>query len=120
MPEARAELSFGNLDNVLFELVRQAVRAEIQEISRRNEDSLLTIDQVAQTLSVSKDWVYRKQQKTQLYQKPRPSEVVEGQRALMGFCFDRSSQYSRERIRLRAIHTQRKIRCSKGDTGRTV
>ena len=24
----------------------------------------------------------------------------------MGFCFDRSSQYSRERIRLRAIHTQ--------------
>jgi hypothetical protein len=57
MPEARAELSFGNLDNVLFELVRQAVRAEIQEISRRNEDSLLTIDQVAQTLSVSKDWV---------------------------------------------------------------
>jgi hypothetical protein len=48
MPEARAELSFGNLDNVLFELVRQAVRAEIQEISRRNEDSLFTIDQVAQ------------------------------------------------------------------------
>ena len=43
------------------DLVQRAVRAEIQEIVRliRREDRLLTIDQVAQQLSVSKDWVYR-------------------------------------------------------------
>lgn len=38
MPETNAEMYSGNLENALFELVRQAVRAEIQEISRRNED----------------------------------------------------------------------------------
>jgi hypothetical protein len=54
MPETKTQLYSGNLENALFELVRQAVRAE-QEISRRNDDRLLTIDQVAQRLSVSKD-----------------------------------------------------------------
>lgn len=58
MPNANAEHS-GKLENALFELVRQAIRVEIQEISKRNEDRLLTIDQVAATLSVSKDWIYR-------------------------------------------------------------
>jgi predicted DNA-binding transcriptional regulator AlpA len=54
MPEKKAEMCPG-------ELVRQGVRAEVQKISkvRRDEDRLLTIDQVAQRLSVSKDWVYR-------------------------------------------------------------
>ena len=59
MPETKTQLYSGNLENALFELVRQAVRAEVEEISRRNDDRLLTIDQVAQRLSVSKDWVYR-------------------------------------------------------------
>ena len=44
MPESKAETYFGSLENALFELVRQAVRAEVQEISIRNEDRLLTID----------------------------------------------------------------------------
>src|ERR1700730_13721337 len=47
--------------SLFFLLVRQAVRAEVQEILGliRDEDRLLTIDQVAQRLSGSKDWVYR-------------------------------------------------------------
>ena len=37
--------------------------AEVQEILRRNEDRLLSIEEVAQTLSVSKDWIYRNNKK---------------------------------------------------------
>src|SRR4030095_6106246 len=59
MPEPKAELYSGNLEDAFFELVRRAVRVEIQDISRRNEDRLLTIDEVAQRLAVSKDWIYR-------------------------------------------------------------
>jgi excisionase family DNA binding protein len=49
----------------LLELVRQAVRTEIQELLKlvRDERRLLTIDEVAQRLSVSKDWVYRNRKK---------------------------------------------------------
>jgi hypothetical protein len=42
MPETKTQLHSGNLENALLELVRQAVRAEVQEISRRNDDRLLT------------------------------------------------------------------------------
>jgi excisionase family DNA binding protein len=61
MPETKAEVCPGVLENAFFDLIRHAVRAEFQEISklRRDEDRLLTIDQVAQRLAVSKDWVYR-------------------------------------------------------------
>ena len=61
MPETNADTSHSVLENALSELLRQAVRAEVQEILKltRHEDRLLTIDQVAQRLSVSKDWVYR-------------------------------------------------------------
>ena len=61
MPGTKADISHSVLENAFSELVRQAVRAEVQEIVRliRDEDRLLTIDQVAQRLSVSKDWVYR-------------------------------------------------------------
>jgi hypothetical protein len=47
------------LENAFSELIRKAVRAEIREIVKRDEDRLLTIEQVAQRLAVSKDWVYR-------------------------------------------------------------
>jgi excisionase family DNA binding protein len=61
MSGTNADTSHSVLEKALSELVRQAVRAEIQEIVRliRDDDRLLTIDQVAQRLSVSRDWVYR-------------------------------------------------------------
>ena len=57
MPGTNANDSHSVLENAFSELVRQAVRAEVQEIVRliRDEDWLLTIDQAAQRLSVSKD-----------------------------------------------------------------
>ena len=61
MSSTNTDTSPGVLENAFSDLVRQAVRAEVQEIVRliRDEDRLLTIDQVAQRLSVSRDWVYR-------------------------------------------------------------
>jgi hypothetical protein len=57
--EAKADTSQGVLETALSDLVRQAVRAEVQDIMRsiRDEDRLLTIEEVAERLSVSKDWV---------------------------------------------------------------
>jgi excisionase family DNA binding protein len=77
MPETQVELYPGVLENALFELVRQAVRAEVQEISklRRDDDRLLTTDQVAQRLSVSKDWVYRNGKKLTFTRKLGPKMV---------------------------------------------
>ena len=61
MSETKVEVPSGLLENALFDLVRQAVRVEVRDISKLDRDAerLLTIGQVAQTLSVSKDWVYR-------------------------------------------------------------
>ena len=61
MPLTNADTSPSILENAFSELVRQAVRAEVQVLVKliRDEDRLLTIDQVAQRLSVSRDWVYR-------------------------------------------------------------
>jgi excisionase family DNA binding protein len=61
MSGTNAAPSYSVFENAFSELVRQAVRAEFQEIVRliRDKDRLLTIDQVAQQLSVSRDWVYR-------------------------------------------------------------
>lgn len=55
------KLGNANLETAFLELVRRAVRTEVQELLNvvRDEDRLLTIDEVAQRLSVSKDWVYR-------------------------------------------------------------
>ena len=55
MAETKAEASQGALENALSDLVRRAVRAEIQEIVGliRQQDRLLIIDEVAQQLSVS-------------------------------------------------------------------
>jgi excisionase family DNA binding protein len=61
MSGTNADTFYSVFENAFSELVRQAVRAEFQEIVRliRDEDRLLTIDQVTQRLSVSRDWVYR-------------------------------------------------------------
>ena len=61
MPGTNADTSYSVFEIPFSELVRQAVRAEVQEIVKliRDEDRLLTIDQVAQRLSVSRDWVCR-------------------------------------------------------------
>jgi excisionase family DNA binding protein len=75
MPETEAKIYSSNLENAFFELVRQAVRAEVQEISKRNGDRLLTIDQVTQTLSVSKDWVYRNENRFPFTRKLGPKMV---------------------------------------------
>ena len=77
MSEASAENSNSVFEKALSELVRQAVRAEIQEIVRRmrEEDRLLTIDQVAQRLSVSRDWVYRNGGKWEFTRKLGPKMV---------------------------------------------
>jgi hypothetical protein len=68
MPETKAEMCSGNLETALFELIRNGVQTEVQEISklRSDQDRLLTIDQVAQTLSVSKDWIYRNEKDSHL------------------------------------------------------
>ena len=61
MPGHGVDTTDSDLEKAFSELVRQAVRAEVQEIVRliRDEDRLLTIDHVSQRLSVSKDWVCR-------------------------------------------------------------
>ena len=56
-------------ENVFSDLVRQAVRAKVQEIVRliRDEDRFLTIDQVAQRLSVSRGgWDLPQRKETKL------------------------------------------------------
>ena len=60
MPEPTDDKTHSSFENALSELVRQAVRAEIKEIVRqtRDEDRLLTIEQVAERLLVSKEWIY--------------------------------------------------------------
>ena len=65
------------LENVVSDLIRRAVRAEIQEIVKliRQQDRLLRIDEVAQQLSVSKDWVYRNGKKLTFTKKLRPKMV---------------------------------------------
>ena len=56
----KAEASQSALENALLELVRRALRAKIQEIISLYISKIAsTIDEVAQRLSVSKDWVYR-------------------------------------------------------------
>jgi hypothetical protein len=57
MTETKADMSHGALESAFLELVRQAMRDEVQKFLRLigNEDQLLTTDQVAQRLSVSKD-----------------------------------------------------------------
>ena len=61
MAEIKADVSQSVFENALSDLVRRAVRAEIQEIVSliRHQDRLLTIDEVARQLSVSKHSVYR-------------------------------------------------------------
>lgn len=88
MPESKAEMYSGSLENALFELVRQAVRAEVQEISRRNEDRLLTIDQLAQTLSVSKDWVYRNEKRFTFTRRLGPKMIRFSETALQKWLKD--------------------------------
>ena len=77
MPGTNADAPYSVLENAFSELVRQAVRAEIQEIVRliREEDRLLTIDQVAKQLSVSKDWVYRNGRRLSFTRKLGPKLV---------------------------------------------
>ncbi|MGN6731689.1 MAG: helix-turn-helix transcriptional regulator [Candidatus Binatia bacterium] len=77
MAEIKAEASENVLENALSDLVRQAIRVEIQEIIKfiRQQDRLLTIDEVAQQLSVSKDWVYRHGKKLTFTKKLGPKMV---------------------------------------------
>jgi excisionase family DNA binding protein len=77
MPGTNADTSHSVFENAFSELVRQAVRAEVQEIVRliRDEDRLLTIDQVAQRLSVSRDWVYRNGKRLSFTRKLGPKMV---------------------------------------------
>lgn len=64
MAEMKAEASQSALENALLELVRRALRAKIQEIISLYISKIAsTIDEVAQRLSVSKDWVYRNEKK---------------------------------------------------------
>jgi excisionase family DNA binding protein len=77
MPETKLDMSHSVLENAFLELVRQAVRTEVQELLDliRDEDRLLTIDQVAQRLSVSKDWVYRNGKRLTFTRKLGPKMV---------------------------------------------
>ena len=71
------DTSHSVFENAFSELVRQAVRAEVQEIVKliRYEDRLLTVDQVAQRLSVSRDWVYRNGKRLSFTRKLGPKMV---------------------------------------------
>ena len=77
MPEVKAEMGSGQLEAAFVELIRRAVRAELQEIStvRSHQDRLLTIDQVAESLSVSKDWIYRNEKKFTFTRKLGPKMI---------------------------------------------
>ena len=84
MPETKIDRSCGVLENAFSELVRQAVRSEVQDIVRAtcDEDRLLTIDQVTQRLSVSKDWVYRNGKRLTFTKKLGPKMVRFSEAAL--------------------------------------
>jgi excisionase family DNA binding protein len=77
MPETKANMSYSAFETAFSELVRQAMQAEVQEIVRfiRHQDRLLTIDQVAEQLFVSKDWVYRNGKKLTFTKKLGPKMV---------------------------------------------
>ena len=61
MHGTNADTNGSALEKALSDLIRQALRSEIHEIVKyiREEDRLLSIDEVAERLSVSKDWIYR-------------------------------------------------------------
>ena len=91
MPEPKGDVCSGLVETALFDLVRQAIRTELREISRleRNEERLLTIDQVAQTLAVSKDWVYRNAKKFGFTKKLGPKIVRFSEAGLQKWLNDR-------------------------------
>ena len=66
----------GMLENALFNFIRDAVRAELQEFSAIDRrERLLIIDEAAQVLSVSKDWLYRNAKKFGFVRKLGPKMV---------------------------------------------
>ena len=69
MAAMKAEGSSSTLELTFSDLIRQAVRAEVQDIVR------LTIDEVAQRLGVSKDWVYRNGRRLTFTKKLGPKMV---------------------------------------------
>jgi excisionase family DNA binding protein len=77
MPRTNADTSHSVFENAFSELVRQAVRDEVQEIVRlaRDNDRLVTIDQVASRLSVSKDRVHRNEKRLNFTRKLGPKLV---------------------------------------------
>jgi hypothetical protein len=60
MPGTHVDANDSTLEKALAELIQDAVRTEVQELVRliRDEDRLLTIDQVAERW-FSRDWVCR-------------------------------------------------------------
>jgi excisionase family DNA binding protein len=77
MSGTNVDTSHSVFEIAFSELVQQAVRAEVQEIVKliRDEDRLLTVDQVAQRLSVSRDWVYRNGKRLSFTRKLGPKMV---------------------------------------------
>ncbi|MBI4489181.1 MAG: helix-turn-helix domain-containing protein [Deltaproteobacteria bacterium] len=63
-----------NLGETLVEMMRQAVREEIQTLIRDmcEKDLLLTAHEAAQMLSVSPDWLYRNARKLPFSRKLGP------------------------------------------------
>ena len=75
MIESKLETCASNLENSFLELIRKAVRTEIQEIIKKEEDRLLTNRQVSQRLAISKDWIYRNGKKLAFTKKIGPKMV---------------------------------------------
>ena len=61
MHGTNADTNGSALEKALSDPIRQGLRSEIHEIviQIREKGRLLTINQVAEHLSVSKDWIYR-------------------------------------------------------------
>lgn len=53
------------IDEALFQMIRQAVRLELQNLQAEsnNNDKLLGVEEAAELLGVSRDWLYRNAKK---------------------------------------------------------
>ena len=85
MPGTHVDATDSTLEKAIAELIRDAVRTEVQEFVRliRDEDRLLTIDQVAERLSVSRDWVYRNGKRLSFTRKLGPKLFTKGEKTRM-------------------------------------
>jgi hypothetical protein len=84
MPGTHVDANDSTLEKALAELIQDAVRTEVQELVRliRDEDRLLTIDQVAERW-FSRDWVCRNGKRLSFTRKLGPKLFTKAEKTRM-------------------------------------